>query len=120
MSHSVDGELISHFIFINELNMFGYISLCRYYVRSIGCEGFRLSPMFSDNFHAECALLLRQQFHQKSSTQKSIRAAFIKNLSVLVRSIGNTANILSDAITIIQQIISPTLRSVSMQLLSPK
>lgn len=61
-----------------------------------------------------------KQNYQKSSTQKAIRASFIKNMSKFIRSLGNSATIISDAIATIRQIICPSLRSVSLQLLTPK
>lgn len=60
------------------------------------------------------------QFHQKSTMQKSTRAAFTKHMSVLVRSLGNSSTIISDSVDSIRQIICPSLRSVSLQLLTPK
>lgn len=73
--------------------------------------------LFFVNFFS---LLFWFQYYQKFSTHKLIRATFIKNMSALMRSIGNSSNILSDAITTIRQIICPSLRSVSLQLLTPK
>lgn len=59
------------------------------------------------------------QYYQKSSTQKSIRTSFIKNMSVSIRSL-NSSIVISEAIPTIRQIICPSLRSVSLQLLTPK
>lgn len=60
------------------------------------------------------------KFYQKSTLQKSISGALAKNISVLTRSLGNGSTIISDAIASIRQIICPSLRSVSLQLLTPK
>ncbi|XP_031619161.1 chromosome transmission fidelity protein 18 homolog [Contarinia nasturtii] len=60
------------------------------------------------------------EYYQKSSTQKTIRASFVKSLSVMVRSLANSPTIISDAVASIRQIICPSLRSVSLQLLTPK
>lgn len=59
------------------------------------------------------------QYYQKSSTQKSIRTSFIKNMSVSIRSL-NSSIVISEAVPTIRQIICPSLRSVSLQLLTPK
>lgn len=59
------------------------------------------------------------QYYQKSSTQKSIRTSFIKNMSVSIRSLSSSI-VITEAIPTIRQIICPSLRSVSLQLLTPK
>lgn len=60
------------------------------------------------------------EYSQKVVLQKTVRAAFLKNISSNVRCLGNGPSVLMDTISFIRHILSPSLRFVSLQLLTTK
>lgn len=99
---------------VNVFPFFNFVFLL--FLSSLVSRSFK----FALFFFLLSSSLTSKQHYQKSSTQKAIRASFIKNMSKFIRSLGNSATIISDAIATIRQIICPSLRSVSLQLLTPK
>lgn len=60
------------------------------------------------------------QFSQKANIQRLIQSSLRKGLCATTRGIGDGQAIIIDTIPLLRKILCPSLRSVSLQLLSPK
>lgn len=63
---------------------------------------------------------LSLQTSQKLATCKLILTGLRKGLSAQLKGIGEGPTVLLDTVPLLKRVISPALRSVSLQLLTPK
>lgn len=75
-----------------------------------------------NNFPSHCGqfYLFPFQFTQKANVHKAIESALKKGFTATTRGVGDGPCVLLDTVSLLRKVISPSLRTVSVELLSPK